>query len=180
MSGWRPTADVEGVVVPNGQGQGLEPPSKPIGCIPNMAVGILGLYLSVQCGPQAHPTVHCLLKYRPRRVLKCTVWAPDRALGLSEQCALSLIVTRVLADICPARRPGELFGDSGGLGEGGSGSLTGSACAGVHRRRRRSDRQHSAPRSLADLKVGGRYGGKQWTLRGSRQSSLQLCSVSFR
>ena len=26
--------DVEGVVVPNGQGQGLEPPSKPIGCIP--------------------------------------------------------------------------------------------------------------------------------------------------
>ena len=51
-------------------------------------------YLSVQCGPQAHPTVHCLLKYRPRRLLKCTVWAPDRALGLSEQCALSLIVTR--------------------------------------------------------------------------------------
>ena len=43
MSGWRPTADVEGIVVPNGQGQGLEPPSEPIGCIPNMKVGILGL-----------------------------------------------------------------------------------------------------------------------------------------
>ena len=49
VSGWRPTADVEGVVVPNGQGQGLEPPSKPIGCIPNLAVGILGLLCGETC-----------------------------------------------------------------------------------------------------------------------------------
>ena len=49
MSGWRPTADVEGVVVPNGQGQGLEPPSKPIGCIPNIAAGILGLLCGETC-----------------------------------------------------------------------------------------------------------------------------------
>ena len=49
VSGWRPTADVEGVVVPNGQGQGLEPPSKRIGCIPNMAVGILGLLCGETC-----------------------------------------------------------------------------------------------------------------------------------
>ena len=47
--GGRPTADVEGVVVPNGQGQGLEPPSKPIGCIPNLAVGILGLLCGETC-----------------------------------------------------------------------------------------------------------------------------------
>ena len=52
VSGWRPTADVEGVVVPNGQGQGLEPPSKPIGGIPNLAVctvGILGLLCGETC-----------------------------------------------------------------------------------------------------------------------------------
>ena len=53
MSGWRPTADVEGIVVPNGQGQGLEPPSKPIGCIPNMAAGILGLLCGETCAFQA-------------------------------------------------------------------------------------------------------------------------------
>ena len=49
VSGWGATADVEGGVVPNGLGQGLEPPSKPIGCIPNIAAGILGLLCGETC-----------------------------------------------------------------------------------------------------------------------------------
>ena len=38
-------------------------------------------YLSVQCGPQAHPRVHCLLKYRPRRYL--SVQYGHRSRGIS-------------------------------------------------------------------------------------------------
>ena len=52
-------------------------------------------YLSVECGPQAHPTVHCLLKYRPRRLLKCTVWD---VVGEQGQRQAQLGVDRLLVE----------------------------------------------------------------------------------